>query len=130
MGRKESNILIAIIVHNMMPSQLYIVLRVTEYRFGVVVIPSTTAQNCVYDFKPDHTMTYTIKPVLSSHSKRTPTNGFQYQLSHDEVKSIAECSKGSILEHSAILLTIIKLPFSIKTLVLSILIGHLRQVLL
>ena len=81
MGLTESNILIAIIVHNMMPSQLYIVLRVTEYRFGVVVILSTTAQNCVYDFKPDGTMT--VKPVLSGHSKKTPTNGFQYQLSLD-----------------------------------------------
>ena len=34
-----------------------------------------------------------------------------------QVKSIAECSKG---EHSAILLTFIKQPFSIKTFVLSI----------
>ena len=41
-----------------------------------------------------------------------------------QVKSIAECSKGSILqyygEHSAILLTFIKLPFDIKIFVLSI----------
>ena len=43
-----------------------------------------------------------------------------------QVKSIAECSKGSILqyfwrlEHSAILLTFIKLPFVIKIFVLSI----------
>ena len=34
-----------------------------------------------------------------------------------QVKIIAECSKG---EHSAILLTFIKLPFAIKTFVLSI----------
>ena len=34
------------------------------------------------------------------------------------------------LEHSAILLTFIKLPFAIKTFVLSILSGRLRQVLL
>ena len=34
-----------------------------------------------------------------------------------QVKSIAECSKG---EHSAILSTFIKLPFAIKTFVLSI----------
>ena len=34
-----------------------------------------------------------------------------------QVKSIAECSKG---EHSAILLTFIKLPFAIKIFVLSI----------
>ena len=44
-----------------------------------------------------------------------------------QVKNIAECSKG---EHSAILLTLIKLPFVIKIFVLSILSGHLRQVLL
>ena len=41
-----------------------------------------------------------------------------------QVKSIAEC------EHSAILLTFIKLPFAIKTFVLSIFSGSLRQVLL
>ena len=33
------------------------------------------------------------------------------------------------LEHSAILLTFIKLPFAIKIFVLSILSGHLRQIL-
>ena len=36
-----------------------------------------------------------------------------------QVKSIAECSKGQ-REHSAILWTFIKLPFTIKTFVLSI----------
>ena len=118
MGRKESNILIAMIVHNMMPSQLYIVLRVTEYRFGVVVILSTTAQNCVYNFKPDGTMT--VKLVLSGHSKRNTNKWFS-------IPFIAYCIQG---EHSPILLTFIKLPFSIKTFVLSILSGRLRQVLL
>ena len=44
-----------------------------------------------------------------------------------KAESIAECSKGNILH---ILSTSIKLPFSIKTLVLSILSGRLRQVLL
>ena len=42
------------------------------------------------------------------------------------VKITAECS----LEHSAILLTCIKLPSVFKTFVLSILSGRLRQVLL
>ena len=38
-----------------------------------------------------------------------------------QVVSIAKCSKGSILlEHSAIFLTFIKLPFAIKIFVLSI----------
>ena len=38
-----------------------------------------------------------------------------------QVKSIAECSKGSILQY----LTFIKLPFAIKTFVLSILSSRL-----
>ena len=37
-----------------------------------------------------------------------------------QVKNITECSKLSNLEHSAILSTFIKLPFVIKTFVLSI----------
>ena len=44
-----------------------------------------------------------------------------------QVKIIAECSMG---EHSAILLTRIKLPFVIKIFILSIFSGCLRQVLL
>ena len=54
-----------------------------------------------------------------------------------QVKSIAECSKGSLLqyfwpslEHSAILLTFIKPPFVIKIFVLSILSSRFTQVLL
>ena len=42
---------------------------------------------------------YTVKPVLSSHSKRTPTlviNIFYHLM---QVKGIAECSNGSILQH-------------------------------
>ena len=35
---------------------------------------------------------YTVKPTLSGHSKRTPKSLMQ-------VKSIAECSKGSVLQH-------------------------------
>ena len=42
--------------------------------------------------------------------------GFQDQLSLIQIKSIAECSK----EHSAILLTFIRLPFVIKFFVLYI----------
>ena len=44
-----------------------------------------------------------------------------------KVESIAECS---LLEHSAILLTCIKLPFVIKTYFALLLSGRLRQVLL
>ena len=56
----------------------------------------------------------TFKPVLSGHSKNTPKIGFQYQL------SLNAGQKYCRMEHSAILSTFIKLPFSIKTFVLSI----------
>ena len=58
----------------------------------------------------------TAKPVLSGHSKRTPKFGFNTNYHLIQVKSIAECSH----EHSAILSTFMKLPFSTKTFVLSI----------
>ena len=61
---------------------------------------------------------HTVKPVLSGHSKRRQKLVFKTDYGLMQVKSIAECSKG---EHSAILLTFIKLPFAIKTFVLSIL---------
>ena len=69
----------------------------------------------------------TVKPVLSGHSKRTPKFGFQYRLSLNAGQKYCRMLQR---EHSAILSTSIKLPFSIKTLVLSILSGRLRQVLL
>ena len=59
----------------------------------------------------------TVKPVLSGHSKRRPKCVFKTDYRLMQVKSIAECSKG---EHSAILLTFIKLSFAIRTFVLSI----------
>ena len=52
------------------------------------------------------TADYTVKPVLSSHSKKKTNYGLM------QVKSIAEW------EHSAILSTFIKLPFVIKIFVL------------
>ena len=55
---------------------------------------------------------HTVKPVLSGHSE-DPKNWFLVPIGLMEVKSIEG-------EHSAILSTAIKLPFSIKTLVLSI----------
>ena len=61
---------------------------------------------------------YTVTPVLRDHLKK-----INYSLM--EVKGIAECSKA--LEHSAILLTSIKLPFDIKIFVLSFLSGCLRM---
>ena len=67
------------------------------------------------------------RPVLSSHSKRTPKIGFHYQLSLNAGQKYCRMLQGT---HSAILSTFIKLLFSIKTFVLSILSGHLRKVLL
>ena len=58
----------------------------------------------------------TAKPVLSGHSKRRPKLIFQTDYGLMQVKRIEECSK----EHSAILLTVIKLPFVIQIVVLSI----------
>ena len=58
----------------------------------------------------------TVKPVLSGHLKRKQ-NGFQYQLSLNAGQKYCRMLQG---EHSAILSTFIKLPFSIKTFVLSV----------
>ena len=54
-----------------------------------------------------------VKPVLCGHSKRTKKMFFNCDYRLMQVKSLAG-------EHSAILSTFIKLPFSIKTFVLSI----------
>ena len=57
---------------------------------------------------------HTVKPVLSGHSKRRPKLVCKIDYRLMQVKSIAEG------EHSAILSAFIKLPFAIKTFVLSI----------
>ena len=57
-------------------------------------------------------LAYTLKPVLSGHKI-----GFQYRLPLDAGQQYCRMLQG---EHSAILSTFIKLPFPIKTLVLSI----------
>ena len=59
----------------------------------------------------------TVKPVLSGHSERRPKIGFQDQLSLSGQKKYCRMLQG---EHSAILLTFIKLPYVIKIFVLSI----------
>ena len=41
----------------------------------------------------------TVKPVLMGHSKRTPKLVFNTNYGLMQVKSIAECSKGSILQY-------------------------------
>ena len=60
---------------------------------------------------------YTVKPVLSGHPKRRPNIGFQDQFLLNAGQKYCRMLQG---EHSAILLTYIKLPFAIKTFVLSI----------
>ena len=59
----------------------------------------------------------TVKPVFSGRSKRRPKFGFQYQISLNAGQKYCRMLKR---EHSAILLTFIKLPFAIKTFDLSI----------
>ena len=68
------------------------------------------------------------KTCLKRLLKKNTKIGFQYRLSLNAGQKYCRMLQG---EHSAILLTFIKLPFSIKTLVLSIFLsGRLRQVLL
>ena len=67
------------------------------------------------------------KPVLNGYSKRTPNIGFQYLLSDNAGQKYCRMLQG---EHSAILLTSIKQPLSLRPLFCLFLIGHLRQVLL
>ena len=59
---------------------------------------------------------YTVKPVLSGHSKRIPKIGFQDKSLLNAGKKCCRMLRG---EHSAILSTFIKLPFVIKIFVLS-----------
>ena len=42
---------------------------------------------------------HTVKPAFSSHSKRRPKLVFKTEYRLMQVKSIAECSKGSILQY-------------------------------
>ena len=67
------------------------------------------------------TADYTVKPVLSGHSKK------EDQLSLNAGQKYCRMLQ---VEHSAILLTFIKLSFAIKIFVLSFLSGCLRHVLL
>ena len=64
------------------------------------------------------------------HSKKDQKLVFKTNYRLMQVKSIAECSKGTTLEHSEILLTFIKLSFVIKIFVMSIFECHFTQGLL
>ena len=68
----------------------------------------------------------TVKPALSGHSKRRPEIGFQDRLS----LNVGQKYCRMLLEHSAILLAVIKLSFVFKTFVLSIFEWLLKTVLL
>ena len=69
----------------------------------------------------------TVKPVLSGHSKRTPKLGFNTDYCLMQVKSIAECSKVSILQY---LRPSLSYHFVLRPLHCLFLSGRLRQVLL
>ena len=92
-------------------------IKLTTVDIWVVYFTYTLTQTlvCIY--------VYTVKPDLSGHLQKE----INYHLM--QVKSTMYCRllQG---EHSAILLTFIKLPFVIKILVLSLLSGCLRYVLL
>ena len=61
--------------------------------------------------------TYTVKPVLSGHSKKQPKIGFQDQLSLNAGQKVLQ---NAPREHSAILSTCIKLPSVFETFILTI----------
>ena len=60
---------------------------------------------------PQQTNDYTVKPVKKATLKKTENNGFQDQLSLNAGQKYRRMLQG---EHSAILLTFIKLPIVIK----------------
>ena len=71
--------------------------------------------------------TNTVKPVLSGHSKRRPKLIFKTDYCLMQVKSNAECSKGSILQYFGPSLSY---HLSLRSFFFLFLSGHLRQVLL
>ena len=73
------------------------------------------------------TPAYTVKPVLSGHSKRRPKFVFKTNYPLMQVKSIAEFSKGSILQYFRPSLSY---HLSLRSLFCRFLSGRLRQVLL
>ena len=70
---------------------------------------------------------YTVKPVLSSHSKRTPKMGFQDQLSLNAGKKYCRMLQESILQYFQPSLSYY---LSLRPLFCPFLRGRLRQVLL
>ena len=81
---------------------------------NVILFSLYSAENA-YVYTPRHLLS-TVKSVLSGPSKRTPKNDFQDRLSLYAGHKYCRKLQG---EHSTILSTFIKLPFSVKTIVLS-----------
>ena len=72
-------------------------------------------------------MNSTVKPVISDHSKRRPKIGFKTDYHFMQVKSIAECSKRSILQYFR---PSVSYHLSLRYLFCLFLSGRLWQVLL
>ena len=95
---------------------------------------SSSSDDCIMRDKKDcqkilgiKEFSSTVKPVLSGHSKRRPKLIFKTDYRLMQVKSIAECSKGSILQYFRPSLSY---HLSLKSLFCLFLSGRLRQVLL
>ena len=82
--------------------------------------------NIVANNRPNQNI-YPVKPVLSGHSKRRLKLVFKTDYRLMQVKSIAECSKGSILQYFR---PSSSYHLSLRSLFCQGLSGHLRQVLL
>ena len=81
----------------------------------------------IYSLYLTNTYIHTVKPVLSGHSKRRPKLVFNTYYPLMQVKSIAECSKGSILQYFRPSLSYF---LSLRSLFCLLLSGRLRQGLL
>ena len=95
---------------------------------GIQRITSITLENTIHVYITLYIQEFlegTVKPTCKAATQKGQKLVLKANYCLMQVKSIAECSK-----HSAILLTFIRLPFAIKTLVLSILSDGFIQVLL
>ena len=77
------------------------VISYNSYEADTKIKPNPMTFNCNLDRLSDQlvTLLFTVKPVLSGHSKRRPKLVFKTDYRLMQVKSIAECSKGSILQY-------------------------------
>ena len=83
--------------------------------------------NCLQSLYTQVTKVVTVKPVLSGHSKKDQKLFFKTNSRLKQVKNIAECSKGSILQY---LPPSLSYHLSLRSLFCQFFSGHLRQVLL